>query len=171
MESILGKTIAWTFPNLEGLLWVWVQWMWHPLLPLSASVLLFFIWKQNFDTDHKAGSICNFIFEELLPLYMSREHFTMRYVLIWAFFLIAGQLPPKATSKYEYSPPSHSGCETTPSGKIEHVLKLTGVKWADLIEIITGKWGWVYLMTSCRQLSTRFLQLASHKILPWLLEK
>ena len=39
-------------------------------------------------------------FEELLPLYMSSEHFTVRYVLIWAFFLIAGQFPPKATAQY-----------------------------------------------------------------------
>lgn len=39
-------------------------------------------------------------FQELLPLYMSSEYFTVRYVLIWAFFLIAGQFPPKATAQY-----------------------------------------------------------------------
>lgn len=105
MESILGKTIAWTFPNLEGLLWVWVQC--DSLSHLVSNSVLFFFWKQNSASDYQASLIFNFIFEEPCYRYLSSEHFTMRYVLIWAFFLIAGQFRQKQHPNINTPPPSH----------------------------------------------------------------
>lgn len=80
MESILGKTIAWTFPNLEGLLWVWVQcdnFLTHIKFSFSLKKkkhtqkkLLLFIWNRIFYSYHKACSIRNFNFEELAIAYV-----------------------------------------------------------------------------------------------------
>lgn len=90
--SVLAKAIVWTLPNLEGLLEVWVLCD-SPSHP-SDSALLFFSRKQS--SDSKASQSLT----SCLPFCMSSGHFTMRYVLIWAFSLIAEQFPPKATSKY-----------------------------------------------------------------------